>query len=291
MTIKDRFLKQWRKNFEEFTPPELKILHLELPERDSVTSTSSEGNSEVSMQKLNALQEDLEHTHEIIFKIRNELKQAKFCQSWLQREFTRCRKHSESIGSITTPEASGSDLDEEEADTAFVEHDEQDAGSGTGSQEGDVEEDGEEEPLYMNVQDAVDQAGIVVPDDSDSDHDYEYLYDNTPFSNSHAGRMPPPIPQENGRSGSPDIPEHREPPATPPPDYSMSRTYSIDKPGMTTADRLTRPTLAIPEGMDHSMPAQLMVEAQKKRFSQNFSNLSPIEMEDNTSKYSLDAQY
>ncbi|XP_072043988.1 active breakpoint cluster region-related protein-like isoform X2 [Amphiura filiformis] len=306
MTIKDRFLKQWRKNFEEFTPPELSILQLEIPERESVTSTGSEqgdeGNSEAATIKLNALQEDLEHTHDLIFKIRNELKRAKFCQSWLQREFTRCRKHSEQLGSITTPEPSGSDLDEEDdVDTPFVEEDQQEVveegDEGSGSQDGAEEEDDvdddDDEPLYMNLSEV--EEGVAQADDSDSDHDYEYLYDNTPFVSSHAGRVPPGvvvIPQHNGRPSSPDH-VHREPrsppPSTPPPDFNLSRTHSVDTPHMTTSDRLTRPTLALPHGlgMDNAMPAQLIAEAQRKRFSANYSNLSPVDMD--SGAFSMDS--
>ena len=271
MTIKDRFLKQWRKNFEEFTPPELKILHLQIPEVDS----GSPVNDELAIQKLDALQVDLEHTHDLIFKIRNELKRAKFCQSWLQREFTRCRKHSERLGSLTTPDPSEEDEEEDQESPSespfLVDHEEEDHDASP--QEEIIEgEEGEEEPLYMNLGDEEE-----IGEESDSDHDYEYLYDNTPFIKS---RMPPsaPPPQHNGSPDSPIEPRSPSPSADPDsPDYNITRSYSIDKPDMTTAERLGRPTLALPAGLDSSMPSALIAEAQKKRLSANFATLSPVD--------------
>ena len=264
MSIKDRFLKQWRKNFEEFTPPELKILHLQIPEVDS----GSPVNDELAQQKLDALQVDLEHTHDLIFKIRNELKRAKFCQSWLQREFTRCRKHSERLGSMTTPDPSEEDEEESSPESPFlVDHEEEEDHDASPQEEITEGEEGEEEPLYMNLGDEEE-----IGEESDSDHDYEYLYDNTPFIKN---RLPPsaPPPHYNGSPDSPIEPRSPSPSADPDsPDYNITRSYSIDKPDMTTSERLGRPTLALP-----AEPSALIAEAQKKRLSANFASHSPVD--------------
>ena len=316
MTIQDRFLTEWKKNFEEGTLPVLKILQpSEDVDGDGVASLSVTDDA-CHLPILNTLQEDLEYTHELIFKIRNELKKAKFCQSWLQTEFTRCRKRSESVTPTETPNASDDDL--ESQDTADeVEEEVNDGGRSEDVEDSDS--DGEE-PLYMNPRDIMPGGGGrgEVAEDSDSDHDYEYLYDNAPFMNNNTTRMPPGaatsgatgIDSTSRRSSSPPVKPRRPAPAVPirhgslngnassvvrnegSPDASppmspgsLSRTFSIDNPNATTTERLCRPTMGIiPSGVS-VMPLAYLEEAQRKRYSARFDNMSPLDEKTDDGRY------